>query len=452
MSRIGFSGVVIAYLVLVLLFGGASAAGFVPNAVLQVLGALLLGWCLAAPDPLAAPWPSGLRRCAIALLVLIAVQFIPLPPFVWSALPGRGIITDGYAALNQPAPWQMLSLSPWNTVAALAWWIPALALAVALTRSTAPSSAALARTVASVAVVSIAFGAMQRAGGQFYFYQITNYGLGTGFFANANHQASFLLCALALWAAGFSSQRGAGVRRDRLKIGPALYLAVLGLLILGIILSNSLAGIGLLVLILIATVVTTPADLQPSRPLVWLGLALVTAAVFAMVWWGTAGADLGQKAIDPGQTRLDFNRNGLALLRDIAPFGTGLGTFQEVYHWTESPNAVTNVYVNHAHNDLLELLIETGVFGLIALSLFLLWWARRAWDLWQAGRANSFALGGAIMTAAILAHSLVDYPLRTAAISSLFAMGCVLMIRSEPDSRRSGARGNAGASKDFVSI
>ena len=39
------------------------------------------------------------------------------------------------------------------------------------------------------------------------------------------------------------------------------------------------------------------------------------------------------------------------------------------------------------------------------------------------------ALGASIAIGAVLAHSLVDYPLRTAAMSGLIALCCVLMVR-----------------------
>jgi hypothetical protein len=44
--------------------------------------------------------------------------------------------------------------------------------------------------------------------------------------------------------------------------------------------------------------------------------------------------------------------------------------------------------------------------------------------------SDQFALAGAIASAAILLHSLVDYPLRTAAISAVFAMSLALIIQS----------------------
>jgi hypothetical protein len=49
--------------------------------------------------------------------------------------------------------------------------------------------------------------------------------------------------------------------------------------------------------------------------------------------------------------------------------------------------------------------------------------------------SDQFALAGAIASAAILMHSMVDYPLRTAAISAVFAMSLALILQSRRSAR-----------------
>ena len=44
--------------------------------------------------------------------------------------------------------------------------------------------------------------------------------------------------------------------------------------------------------------------------------------------------------------------------------------------------------------------------------------------------ADQFAIASAIASAAMLLHSAVDYPLRTAAMSAVFAMCLVLIVQS----------------------
>ena len=55
------------------------------------------------------------------------------------------------------------------------------------------------------------------------------------------------------------------------------------------------------------------------------------------------------------------------------PLGAGLGTFVPVYAMFEKPEKLSLFYVNRAHNDVLELWLETGVLGLILMVLFAIW-------------------------------------------------------------------------------
>jgi hypothetical protein len=52
--------------------------------------------------------------------------------------------------------------------------------------------------------------------------------------------------------------------------------------------------------------------------------------------------------------------------------------------------------------------------------------------LWRNEAADPFAKAATIAIGAILAHSIVDYPLRTAAISTVFAICCALIAGPRP--------------------
>ena len=90
---------------------------------------------------------------------------------------------------------------------------------------------------------------------------------------------------------------------------------------------------------------------------------------------------------------------------------------------------VTSTYVNHAHNDYAELALETGVPGVAVLIAFPGWWGAAAWRAWRSAEAGPYARAASIASAAILVHSLVDFPLRTAAIGACFAM-CLALLAS----------------------
>lgn len=439
----------LAYLTAVLLIGGASAAGQTGNLLLQLAGAGLIGWTLWSADRNHSI-PTGLRWFALALAVLALVQFLPLPPVLWTLLPGRAAVAEGFAMLGVPLPWLTLSLAPWNSLASLTWWLPALALFVAMRAEGAPPLRQIALTVASVAALSVAIGAIQLVSGSGYFYTITNYGTGPGFFANTNHQGSFLLCALALWAAYLADQRTSVRKRGALSWtsgSQAIYGAIALLLIAGVLVSNSLACLALLVPVLGATVGILKPDIKVPLWLVSAVVLLTIAGLVAFLLYGPVANDLTGKGALTGISRREFLLTGSRIAADYAPFGSGLGTFQDLYKWYEDPTTVSSTFVNHAHDDLLELLIETGIFGLAALAVFLIWFVPRAWRLWAGERSLAYALAASVIIGTELLHSLVDYPLRTAAMSGLFAVALVLLVRPA-DARYAARDPHRRAAKD----
>ncbi|HEV2043803.1 MAG TPA: O-antigen ligase domain-containing protein, partial [Sphingomicrobium sp.] len=109
-----------------------------------------------------------------------------------------------------------------------------------------------------------------------------------------------------------------------------------------------------------------------------------------------------------------------------------------IYAHYEDPATVERTYVNHAHNDYMEIVLETGLPGAVLLLLFLIWWSSRAFAIWRSPNAAELGRAACIASAAILLHSLVDYPLRTAAIATTMAMALGLM--ADPARRRQQVR------------
>jgi hypothetical protein len=66
---------------------------------------------------------------------------------------------------------------------------------------------------------------------------------------------------------------------------------------------------------------------------------------------------------------------------------------------------------------------------LVLLVLFLAWWAFASARIWRSPSSSNFARAATIATAAMLAHSVVDFPLRTAAMASVFAALIALMTQ-----------------------
>lgn len=421
------------YLLASLLLGGASAAGFLANGLLQVAAIPLIGWSLWQ---LLQSGPAQQARTPLLLLGLLVaalvLQLIPLPPSIWTLLPGREPVVEGYGLLGIPLPWQPLTLAPDGALASLLWLLPAFATFMATVVLGAFRGRWIAGVLVAVTMASIALGALQVVGGA-YLYTITNYGVAVGFFANGNHNATLLLVCIPFLAAlqatllrRKSSPRS--VSAIRLMTTSLYAMVVVGLLI-----NASLAGIGLCV----PVAMTTWLLFGRQRPAIRRGLLianlLVSVGTVVTIAIGPFGNNLfGQQADSAGLSRQTSFKLTWQAAGEYFPFGSGVGSFQPVYRTQEPLDTVSTTYMNHAHSDWLEILLETGLCGMVLASMFLVWWLRRARAILTAQEPDYVARAAIIAIAAILLHSIVDYPLRTAAISSVFAVCIGLMSGVRP--------------------
>jgi O-antigen ligase len=120
----------------------------------------------------------------------------------------------------------------------------------------------------------------------------------------------------------------------------------------------------------------------------------------------------------------------LRLLSENFVSGSGFGSFVPLYQAHEQPAEMLGNFVNHAHNDWLELAIEGGLPA-IALELsFLAWFvfaAVRVWRYGQGGKTAMLQRAASLIIPLLLAHSCLEFPLRTPALLSLFGFLCGLL-------------------------
>jgi O-antigen ligase len=294
------------------------------------------------------------------------------------------------------------------------------------------------------------------------FFEVTNPTDAVGFFANRNHFAAQLYITLAFAAVWISAAARAITRRGAMKTASALSIAgaaaLLIVITVGLALTRSRAGLILAMAAVLAVgimaLVTAPRDGAAKRAawssartvLLALGVAVLLAAQFGLARVATRFD--GGSVLD--DLRVPLNITTFRAAWSALPFGTGLGSFVPVYAAVEKPADAFAGYANRAHNDLAELLLETGIGGLALLLLFLVWYIPRAVAVWRAPAddANPTAVdlerAATLVIALVLAHSLVDYPLRTTAVSALFAFACALLVPPPPD-REAPARISGGS-------
>jgi len=427
------------YLFCCLLLGGSSQ-GIWANMLLQLFGLALIAW--AALTPAGERLPRQQRQLlglVILGLALVALQLIPLSPALWEPLGPRHLLADGYKVLGIPTSSLPLSVAPYDTLTAMLALIPALAMLAATIRLGCRPPwlviAVIAGTVAGILLGALQVSSPDPLASPWYLYEDTNNGVATGFFANANHMAILLVITLPFLAAILASAGAKGRNVQRFSAVVALTVGATLVVAVGIALNGSLAGYGLAVPVLMASAaIVLPAR---NRAIRWLAPVAAILLIGAVGWLATtplsSRGTLQANAATSVSSRQEILATSLHAARDFLPLGSGIGTFRRVYALYEDHDGLDpTTYVNHAHNDYLEIALETGVPGFAVLVLFLLWWGRAAWGAWRQCEPDPFARAAAVASAAILVHSVVDFPLRTAAIGACFALCLVLMMRQRP--------------------
>ena len=407
--------------------GGASAAGFIANAALQILALAVIATILLrnALPALPRPATTGLRLLALAAALMLA-QLVPLPAALWSRLPGREEIAANLAAAGGGRPWLPVSLTPDATVAGLLSLIVPLATMLAIFAATPQGRQRAIATVVVAALGSLAIGVAQRtAGGDagLYPYLVTNRGSAVGLFANRNHLATLLLCALPLTTLLHRWSMTTGARHaDRPgRFGRhALASAVVATLALGVVITGSGAGWAMLVPVLVASTML----IGPLR-----GWRLPRGTVSTVLVLGVAtlvalGVQDRHADQSDAQHRPAITATTLRAVATYLPFGAGGGSFTTLYPRQEDPRTATPEYINHAHNDYAETLLEFGLPGAALLAAAFLWLGKQ---IVGSRPPSATVAAGAILIAIVATHSSVDYPLRTAAIAMILALGIALI-------------------------
>ncbi len=167
-----------------------------------------------------------------------------------------------------------------------------------------------------------------------------------------------------------------------------------------------------------------------KQPLV-LGAFLALVIAF-LVWMG--GNELTRRMASihseareeiNGGVRLTIDRDCLRMLLKRPFLGWGLGTFPIAY--PEFRSFYTTFFVNQAHNDYLQLLVETGLAGFSIAIWFLVLVFRQAagklknWTETATGAVTVSALLGCV---GILVHSFFDFNLQIPANAALFYVLC----------------------------
>jgi O-antigen ligase len=274
-------------------------------------------------------------------------------------------------------------------------------------------------------VVSV-FGILQHLtfNGKLYWFREMHYGgIPFGPYVNRNHFAGFaeLFIPMALVPLMLGK-----VRRERWFIVGLFAVVSIGSLFL----AASRGGIVSFAAEVVMVVIWM--SLRRMGPKQMLGGAVVLIAALSMVSW-LGVKEISQrfsslKAMEASSgKRASMRRGSWRIFLDHPWMGTGLGTLQTVFPPYET--LYDGRIVNHAHNDYLEALAETGIAGGLCCALYLgllLFHSSRQLLGGNASFAAVLNLSGLVACIGFLIHSLVDFNLHLPANAQLFFLVATL--------------------------
>lgn len=433
----------IGFICSVLAFGGGGTPAPLAELVCQLLAAVaLFGWvAMRGPQSL----PVGRQVWIVLALIVIVplLQLVPLPPSVWHALPGREVLRDALALVGQEDAWRPISVAPQRTLDGVLSLLPPFTALIFVATMDARDRTLLLNVIAGFGLLSVAIGAAQLAGDgesplQFYYRGQSGYLF--GFQGNRNAEADVLLIAILALVVSWS----AAAAKSRAMLGALLVVGAA--LLLGVVLTASRTGIALAPVVLMWSLAFLWREhlIAAMRVKRWQWAVLGVGGIAGVLtaWQTNAVSRVLTRFDFSGEYRPDIWRDTVFSIQQYWPIGSGLGTFTRVFPAAERLETVRDTFMNRAHNEYLELLLEGGVplalcWGVVAMLVFAgLWRGLRSRKVMPIGHAI-FAAGTISITAL---HSLVDYPFRSMALVTLIAIAAALVLAPRPSEKPTSPR------------
>ena len=263
----------------------------------------------------------------------------------------------------------------------------------------------------------------------------------TGTYINRNHFAGFLELVIpfaavmvfyylqSLSAHGVSEGRRFRGGRYSLSLHPRIlfYVFIVILLLIAVIFSRSRMGIFsvLVSLILMAFLGRLGGG---RRAWMVITLLVIACSMTYAVWIGLDPVIGRFEALTPSALEDPYGRFAMwkqasGIIRDYPAVGTGLGTFGIAFRRYQTTGL--DLFVDHAHNDYLEVTTDTGILGVGLLFIPIIGLLIKMILAYVGARSayrRSVLLACIGGTAALLVHSATDFNLQIPANALLFAV------------------------------
>ncbi|MCJ2181909.1 O-antigen ligase family protein [Novosphingobium sp. 1949] len=420
--------------------GGGGSKTALANLVVQLVGIVLLAVNPQKVRHFVGNAPHVVVFLVAVTLALPLLQSLPLPPAIWRSLPGRELVHEPLVLLGQGDAWFSLSMAIRRTLIAFLSLIPCLALVVLVWDMDEGAKRRVLFWLALMGCGVVLLGAQQLALGNNQL-MLFREGVGSsdlqGTFANHNSGGLFLDIALCALIGSVPART-----RDAKSLVVAAGVALL--LIFGLVLTRSRSSMALICI---------PAAFFVYRFVLprFIQKLNVRSVVLGLVGFGVALGAGGLLAAQNQKLVQSFSRfertddrrpliwqDAVVSARHFWPLGAGIGAFDEVFQVDESLENLGAGRAGRAHDDYLEVAVESGLVGLMLLAAWLAFAGLRC--------VQAFRFGGGVTQAAaaivilFILQSFIDYPLRNQTL--LCVAGIVLAVLAEKpkQSRKAGRK------------
>lgn len=353
--------------------------------------------------------PNRISIFLIFAILTLSLYLLPVPTAVWLHLPGRTFyqeIVTLLDTLGQGMTHHPISLDAYATSQSLLALLPPLAVFIGTITLSRQRLGWLTGIVLTIATVQALWGIIQYA----------HTGMARGSYTNRDHFAGLMELTLPIAISLL-------VWRHSSRVWLGIYAVMAGSILLAGLFSLSRAGIGGLALAVLLSLIVFSGRLPLWR--IVAGVSLFLA--FAVLVSGSNGfIPIINRflAVDPLEdVRWVMFDKALQAAELFFPLGSGPGTFNDIYTAFQPIQETGWGVLDHAHNDYLELLFETGIVGIAILTGFLGIFLFGLITLWRQRQDEQFYLkaGAAIGIVTALFHAFFDFNFHTPMYPVFFA-------------------------------
>lgn len=384
-------------LFLSLLIGGGTASGLISDTVIEIAAIISAAAVLARRTEQASPY--FVRWLLILVVLLMMAQLVPLPLALFQS--ARPPMLQGLPWLADETHFRFISVGVGRTIEALLFVLAVAAFFLGVLRLRVDQIYALLPFFFMGIICNGLAGAIQFSlSDDVAIKGLLPFTINAGLFANRNHFSALLFVSIP-FIVYF------GLFRGHLLSGAIGLVAALVLLLA----AGSRAGTFIGLAITVISIVFLSSRSRAS------GIGILTVFIGLSIYTMGAWTKLDTKEVDPAFGRAEFARTTIDGIKDNWVTGVGFGNFQKAYQIYEKEEMIFKQYVNHAHNDYLEIVFEGGIVAAFLIAFYLLLLV----SAFVRNRREPLQRAAFLSVFFLLVHSLVDYPLRTMALAMTFA-------------------------------